>query len=191
MDPNTAALNDALNSGQVTKWRQMNLWSRIQVAAGAIAGTKQTFFTTTRQAAPSFTNAYTANGMGPNEQFTVQGISISLNPLCTTAGLLKYLPEAVFFFGLGTDNIEKLRAPVTFLPSPVGWLTTTTAGPDSRLTTPYGFWRLEQSNQIEIKAGMPFEASISIGSAAAALGAGETIDLYCILHGAYLGQVAS
>lgn len=185
-------LQEALASGQVTKWRQMLLWSRLQIAAStAIAGQTYTFFTVNRTTNPALSNAYTAGGMGPNERFTVQGISLLPNAANTTAGWVKFVQEGLFFFGLGQDSIEKLLVPMTFLPSPVGMLTTTTAGPDARLTTPYGFYRLEGDQQINILPGMPFTAAIKQGASAPALGVGESVDFYCILHGVYQGQVAS
>jgi hypothetical protein len=185
-------MNETIQSGQVGRWRQTILWSRLKIAAGtAIAGQKYTFFQTNRFTDPTASNIYEAGRMGPNEAFEVQGISIVTNPNNTAAGWSKLCAEGIFFFGLGTDNIEKCRVPVPFLPSPVGMLFTSTAGPDARSTTPYGFWRLEGDQRIRILAGNVFEASVSVGPLATSLGAGEGVDFYCLLHGVYMGQLSA
>lgn len=165
------------------------LYDRVSLSGvNALASTTTALFNAnTKATAPEKTNMLEQGKMGPAERFTIQGIGVCINANSTNAGLVKYLPEARLRIGVGPDDVEKLSVPLVFLPTPAGIVLNATA--DLVAKTPAGFYRLDHDQEIYLSEGQPFSVRIVQSAAALAMEAGEKVDFFVQLFGAYDQQV--
>lgn len=185
----SVSVGDALRGGNVGEANQRILYSRMMLSGVvAISGVTYSLFQQTRVGNPENTNMFESGKMGTNEGFYVQGISAVLGGTTTLAGAQSFSRDARVSFTVGPDDIEKIRVPLQFLPSPLGW-TFGTALPTSKANTLYDFYRLEGDQQIILAPGQPFNVRIIQATGAPALAAPDILDLYICLHGIYLQNV--